>query len=306
MIDVSNDLFSKFNKKELDELISLIISFDFKLRDKLNIDKNTTFGLEIECEYANWDKIKENKCESYTLVEESSLCHGAELKSSILTDTYDTWIILKEMCELVLKNSILGKNSGGHIHIGCKNIIGDAKTLLNFMKLWAIYEHIILRYSYGEFTLPRQGFYTISKPVKQEYINLYSNYNKGYYDYDDLMYYLSNDKCKSVNFRPITTLGTIEFRCPNGTFNPVIWQNNVNLFVNILKYASSSDFDDEFISKRLNEASIIDKSSLYIYLNDALEFTDLIFDNNLDKIYFLRQYIKQFEIGNKYERIKHL
>ena len=94
---MDNDLFSKFNKNELDELISLIISFDFKLRDKLNIDKNTTFGLEIECEYALWDVINQNKNESYTLVEETSLGNGAELKSPILTDTYETWIILKEI-----------------------------------------------------------------------------------------------------------------------------------------------------------------------------------------------------------------
>ena len=64
------------------------------------------------------------------------------------------------------------------------------------------------------------------------------------------MYYLSNDKCKSVNFRPITTLGTIEFRCPNGTLNEVIWQNNLNLFVHLLLYAKSNDFDEYRVEKR--------------------------------------------------------
>lgn len=32
-----------------------------------------------------------------------------------------------------------------------------------------------------------------------------------------------------------------------------------------------------------------------IYLEQALEFADLIFNNNIDKIYFLRQYLKSFE-----------
>ena len=30
-------------------------------------------------------------------------------------------------------------------------------------------------------------------------------------------------------------------------------------------------------------------------LKKVLEFTDLIFEDNIDKIYFLRQYIKNFE-----------
>ena len=43
--------------------------------------------------------INEYKNENYTLVEESSLCNGAELRSPILIDTYETWVILNKMCE---------------------------------------------------------------------------------------------------------------------------------------------------------------------------------------------------------------
>ena len=35
-----------------------------------------------------------------------------------------------------------------------------------------------------------------------------------------------------------------------------------------------------------------------MFLKKAIELGDLIFDNNLDKVYFLRQYLKSFEIGN--------
>ena len=37
-----------------------------------------------------------------------------------------------------------------------------------------------------------------------------------------------------------------------------------------------------------------------IYLDEALELCDLIFNNNFDKVYFLRQYLKSFEINRKY------
>ena len=34
-----------------------------------------------------------------------------------------------------------------------------------------------------------------------------------------------------------------------------------------------------------------------IYLDQSLELADMLFDNNLDKIYFLRQYLKSFQTG---------
>ena len=36
-----------------------------------------------------------------------------------------------------------------------------------------------------------------------------------------------------------------------------------------------------------------------VNLQNVLEFVDLVFDNNLDKIYFLRQYLKDFQNGYK-------
>ena len=32
-----------------------------------------------------------------------------------------------------------------------------------------------------------------------------------------------------------------------------------------------------------------------VNIEEALEFVDLVFDNDLDKVYFLRQYIKNYE-----------
>ena len=36
-----------------------------------------------------------------------------------------------------------------------------------------------------------------------------------------------------------------------------------------------------------------------IYMEQAIELADMIFDNNLDKVYFLRQYIKDGSVSNK-------
>ena len=117
---------------------------------------------------------------------------------------------------------------------------------------------------------------------------------------------LPYDRYNAINFQNVgnpskfSTNNTIEFRCPNGTLEPVIWQNNVNLLVNILNYSKSNTYDDDTISKRRE----INGDKYYelewynqIYLVQALELCDMLFDNNLDKVYFLRQYLKSFQIG---------
>ena len=101
----------------------------------------------------------------------------------------------------------------------------------------------------------------------------------------------------------IGEMRTIEFRSPNGTFNPIIWQNNVNLLVHLFMYAKSDKFNEDKIMKRMKmmlEDNVSSKIYKYsrIYNGQAIELADMIFDNNLDKIYFLRQYVKDGNVSN--------
>lgn len=48
--------------------------------------------------------------------------------------------------------------------------------------------------------------------------------------------------------------------------------------------------EHEFLSYRGHENRYNE-----VCLKDALEFVDLVFDSNIDKIYFLKQYLKDFE-----------
>ena len=47
--------------------------------------------------------------------------------------------------------------------------------------------------------------------------------------------------------------------------------------------------------------SVVSKLKYYnnIDIESAIELADLIFDKNIDKVYFLRQYIKNYEVGNE-------
>lgn len=79
---------------------------------------------------------------------------------------------------------------------------------------------------------------------------------------------------------------TIEIRCPNGTLEPVIWQNNVKFFGKLLEYAASNTYDKELIQ------ILGQDTSPQINIEKAYALAQLIFNNELDKLYFLRQYIK--------------
>lgn len=101
------------------------------------------------------------------------------------------------------------------------------------------------------------------------------------------------------NYNKLCNGNTIEFRCPNGSLNPAIWQNNVNFFVKLLIYSQSTSYNDDLVQKR-HQLNLDKFAGLKwydeIYLGQALELCDMIFTNNFDKVYFLKQYLKSFEV----------
>ena len=104
------------------------------------------------------------------------------------------------------------------------------------------------------------------------------------------------------DFNKMTDGCTIELRVPNGTLDEIVWQNYINFFIKMILYCKSKNFDDDILNRRYKSVyNLFGNLDSYskIYLDQALEFCDMIFNNNLDKLYFLRQYIKSFEITDK-------
>ena len=139
-------------------------------------------------------------------------------------------------------------------------------------------------------------------------------------DYGDDNIKVRRKKC--VNFTNVSKLqpyvydiererSTIEFRSPNGTFNSIIWQNNVNFLVKLMLYCKSDKFNEGLINSKISYMKKVSLDSdtrdsffsfnkySWIYIDQAIELADLIFDNNEDKIYFLRQYIKSYGVSGK-------
>lgn len=306
----NNDMFSEMKGLDLQDLLYYIEKYYLELRNDLGFHESVTFGMELEFEKAMQERIKKafinlSVSPGWRLKNDSSLKDGIEITSPILKDTRDTWNELKLICSIVEGNAIIGNNSGGHIHIGTQVLGNKIESWMNFIKLWSVYENVIYRFVYGDFLTYRPSMSKYAKPIAQELWESYQALKTSQStSFEDIIWRISDDRYQAVNFNNVYDLNhienrnTIEFRCPNGSIDPVIWQNNVNLLVNILLYSKSSRYNDDIVTQRRNRNE--DKYSDLewyneIYLQQALELCDMLFTNNFDKVYFLRQYLKSFE-----------
>lgn len=313
---------------KLEQLCSELCIMDIKYREKINLPKNVKFGTEIEFENACYNDVlmmikNKKKLSEWILKDDTTVSmyyegkyYGGEFVSPILRDTKQTWSNLKNACQLLRQNLAFNQGkSGAHIHVDSNILKDNDNFIINLVKLWTVYEHIIYRFSFGENIEPRKTLLDYASPNAPYYNEFLKSYlkDKKAFDYklfdiklnrESKLYYLLADvhnleairggicfhHCKGISNDEINT---IEFRCPNGTVNHIIWQNNINFFTKLLIYCASSNFDNELINKKLNEYEY-KRLEQYsdIYLSDATELSNLIFDCELDKMYFLKQYLK--------------
>ena len=318
-----NNILKEKNILELINIRKELKNYYLEPRETLGLSKDVTFGTEIEFEDSKRSKIEEElkitfPTGKWKVVDDRSLNCGGEINSPVLRDTKENWIELSTVCNIVDKNAVVHQNTSAHVHIGMQILGNNPKYWRNFAKLWMTYEYIITRFLYGEYTSPRDRFVYYAEPISKdliEDIEILDKYSESATAMNILRKLNKTDKKRrSVNFRHIgktqlynydkeANKNTIEFRGGNGTFDIVIWQNNINLLVKLLEYCKREDFNDKLIDARLKEirernipSNIIKYSQIHI--NDAFEFADLIFTNNLDKIYFLRQYFKDMTVGS--------
>ncbi len=311
-----NDMFSKMKGFDLQNLIYYINNYYLTLRNNLEIkelEENIGFGIELECEHADFINIKNNLYNSipnWKVKHDTSLDSGAEIISPILHDNKQSWEEVEQACSIADENAIIDEHSGGHLHIGAHILNDDIYSLLNLLNLWLTYENIIYRFSYGEYLNPRNSIKNYARPLsnkdtKKAIKNVNNknilNLNNAF----DFIHELTTSRYIGINIGKLRTTyyqepnNTIEFRCPNGSIDPVIWQNNLNFFANMVLYSQSDNFNYEIINNREKiNGNKYNKLNLYneIFLPQSLELCDMIFDKNIDKVYFLRQYLKSFEV----------
>lgn len=302
--------------ERIQEICNLLIYTEIPYRKNLNLDKSIKFGCEIEFENAPKNKVKERLSnlkllqewyldEEWTVeVDYNSIIYGGELVSPKLRDNIQSWRQLKAACNIIKKEfGLIKGSSAGHIHVDASILKDNKEYILNFVALWTVYEHVIYRFAYGEEEEPRKSLENYASPVAPYLYNaLYDVYScldritnlyyflSGYGSLDSYRNGLDFFNCSKVNENQ---KNTIEIRCPNGSLNEVIWQNNINFFIKLMLYATSDNFDSDFIKQKLKSYKFKKlKDYSNIYLEDAIELSNLIFDKEEDRLYFLKQYLK--------------
>lgn len=307
------DQFSSIDGVELQKIFVLLDELYLQIRSSLNISDKETFGYELELEKVDinyiYSKIKQNCLRGkWTLKYDGSLNDGIEINSPVLWNKEEDWGSLDRVCVAIQKGAIVGTNSAGHIHLGTQILGDNPNAWKRFIKLYAVYEPIIFRFLYGEYLTNRKSLEKYAEPMANELWNDYIYLKDKDVTVKEIVSQISHGRCRALNFNNVKydTLNeysfgnTIEVRIANDTKESAIHQNNYNLFAHMGMYARSSKFDDEIIDKRheTNDSSYYNLNWYNeIFLEQALEFCDLIFDNNLDKVYFLKQYLKSFEIS---------
>ncbi len=315
-----NDMFSQLNSNDLNELLHFIDNYYIEYRDLLNIDPNLTFGIEIEYERLLMMKVKKFLCSEYlnwrSKGDRSLKNHfGGEISSSVLTDEKKNWIELKQICDYLNSKKVdTSMNAGGHIHMGAGYFADDIDAWRLFLKLYMAYEFVLYRFICGDKICERKGMDIYARPISltlHGYFKQINNMN----NIEELKKCLPNENRNyAVNFRNIfwnmisfKKLGnTIEFRGPNATSEEIIWQNNINTYAKMMMSSKNKIIDEDFLNYVIKHDFIEFDENKERYRNvnlrSALEFVDLVFNNNLDKINFLTQYFKKFENNYGFNR----
>lgn len=306
----TSDKFSKLNPSELQEMILYILKENLEYRDNLDIKDNITFGIEIEYESLLKifiDKYIKKNYSSWKVKSDESLILGSEIISPVMNDEIIYWKQLKEICIYLKKrNVITDDNAAGHIHIGTHIIGKSIEKWRKFIKTYAIYEDILFRFLYGDKISARKKILDYSRPISDLIANRIDKLDK----LEDIRQIKSAlppySKGQAINFMNINTLyidsfhekNTVEFRSPNATVDEIVWQNNINALIKLI--INSEKIDEEFLDYKIKTGALDKKTYSYneINLKKALEFIDLIFESEIDKLYFLKQYIKDFQAAS--------
>ena len=338
---------SVVDNKKTDMLLNRIYESPFLFRNKLNLDNKITFGSEIEVNGVDNIEmyktiksfnIKHNLIDDDRYLISDDITVDSEVITPILTDTKDNWILFKDLFDTLNKTkATIGTNTSSHVHLGT-HLINSNQTLSIFLKMLVVFEPIIFRFGYGYTLVPRDfikafpnlsNYATMTSPIRYcAFINALDNNSK------DLSKRYNKFIAKSLNISSVykyenfdfNSIGSksgipniddhMEVRCFNGSLDPVIVQNNINLIASILHAVLENRIDLDYLNLEYQKYSkrkinfdrpyeilnghecIAYNNELYSFnkvdLNKVMKFTDMVFIHERDKYMFLKQYFKLF------------
>ena len=292
-----------------DKLYDKGVFGNIKPTNSICLPSEMTIGIEIESEGENSRKINTKMLPfGWDIHLDTTLNKGTEIVSPILHSGDEKEIA--KVCNLLssLGQSISG-NCAGHIHIGADYFDNDVESFKILLEMFANAEKILFLISNKAGDIPREKSFRFAIPITSKIVNKNINFD----DINDVNSFSKNihniqdmyakPRYSSINFENlnIPLQNTIEYRTPNGTLDPNVWIDNINLFGGLMiasrnisfvlkkSYASMTDDDKKnlYFYEKLKDVNISDRNRLKCLLN--------LLPSGIDK----NVYIDRYDVNSK-------
>jgi hypothetical protein len=259
-------------------------------RSKLTIPEKTNFGLELELDQIKYDEVlklvRTNFNQGWIVKTDKSLTKdkNAEIVSPILQNKKQTWQLLQKMGTLLEKLNPDYSKCSFQINFD-GSLLPSIEDRIRFLKLYAMYEDIIYKFSKGEDEEYRDSLEMYASPT------ILALKGALQYDEDYALDLFSDNKRYGIVFKSKQDL--IEFRTPNMTSNPTLMQNYITFFYYLLRFATNRKYPQKEIDTYIDNFYKIYLLEAYEVLktNKALKLSTMIFPHKQDQLYFMHQYL---------------
>lgn len=333
-------LVSCVSKDHISYVKDLLKSYPFVYRERLHLSPSFSFGCEVEI---NGLSIRDAKSilydtDLFQYKVNPEVTASSEVVTPILRDNLTSWREIASLLRLLVQgNATVSDNTAGHIHVGT-HMIDTPKKLKCLLKVLAIFHPILFRFGYG-YTDTHRCFMTCNNPFEHNYaavndfdaIDTFLNTHFPDLDtfissFNDFFQEKDEKNSNAFNFMPFdayhlrdlkdeepSSLNHMEFRHPNGSLDPKIWQNNVMLVGTIVDKIGTEQVDFDAIDKLYSKYHKTHWMAIKTYINDpqryeeylqginsfqyelACQFATLFFPDEEDLAYFWRGYAKVYQ-----------
>lgn len=283
------------------EILENIVSQEFPYRKMLNIPSSISFGYEVEMGI-NFDEIGDffRKLETpfgwkHTRDDSFENTYGFEFMSKLYANfVYEgraaAFSEIKKASDYFSK--LKADFSEAAFQVNVDSPLKSDEQKFNFLKFFAAYEDTLYQFSRGYDKKIRDCYilyaHTVGrKAISSEDIRIIIQDLSGKHFGEICLY--------ALRFKMIEGKNVIEFRQPNGTVDAWLWQNYTNTFLNTLLAFNDGNIDFDKINNYLERFKNPDVEIVPTELNidKALEFANTIFKEDIDKLYFMKQYLHQ-------------
>lgn len=245
-----------------------------------------------------------------------------EFVSPIFHDEQFDYLEIEKICKKLKEEGAEKKNRAFlQISLGGQLFEQSHEKLKNALKMYATFEDILYYFGKGKDKKYVKAVEEYARPVASSFLKIenfipYIERDWNYYHENPVELELYALKTNGVNLCDLDlsseerNKNRIELRMMNATYDGEYIQNSINTFAKFLEKTQVVTLLTEAFQKKYEKSMKIKretpiKDSLYDEENfeKALEFCDVAFDNHLDKLNFLKQYLKETDYEKEEKKL---